>query len=734
MKKFTIPFSQTIISILSLYFLISTLFFHVGCNRKDDLKDKMLTALIVQSVIPKVDGIEFEHLTLPVKQEDFFTVRVSPRARIRYNNGTYSKYFNLEYKTLYRTGDTDIYQNTVGAIKDRNGNNILESDGSARISVQPDGNTIFLRNGKFHLMTHFENYPGVIYTTELARQGDGSYHPKRFQHVDFSSIGGTAFLCAASQSPWDTHLAGEEDYIFDSYYYDSTVTALFGSHVKLLHVSRAPCSSVEPWTCEQWSNMRSYTGVDYTQLNPYNYGYILEVSADNNANATVKRHYSMGKFTPELAVMMPDKRTAYMSDDGSFSGFYMYVSDREGDLSSGTLYMAKWTQTSPYSTNSVPEIRPATYPDGSPTVEGDTSNGGTGALTWVRLGSATDAAIKTIIDKRPTLSDIFEIGNVGGAAGAGTAAACSALGVGFKLIAAGSYDIEYRGINICLRLRHPTYGGVRSGKFATDAEVLTAAAFLETRKYGSYLGGTTEFEKEEGVVYNPDTNVLYIAMGRLRFGMDVAGGSAFGPGRVTVAGVVTDVGGDDHIQLDRNDCGAIYQVSLGSSQRDTTNNLIASNYVATEMRGILSGRRLFAGEPFADKNRCHPEYISLPDALSYHSGTLYIGEDSSSHFNNAAWAYDVRSGRLTRIMTIPPGSEITGNFAILEDGNRFNIFVNVQHPYGEEIFDGNTEQPINWGYNMYATKEAKRGYVGYIFGLPRITNTTNTSYKPDPNQ
>ena len=100
MKKFTIPFSQTIISILSLYFLISTLFFHVGCNRKDDLKDKMLTALIVQSVIPKVDGIEFEHLTLPVKQEDFFTVRVSPRARIRYNNGTYSKYFNLEYKTL----------------------------------------------------------------------------------------------------------------------------------------------------------------------------------------------------------------------------------------------------------------------------------------------------------------------------------------------------------------------------------------------------------------------------------------------------------------------------------------------------------------------------------------------------------------------------------------------------------------------------------------------------------
>jgi hypothetical protein len=47
-------------------------------------------------------------------------------------------------------------------------------------------------------------------------------------------------------------------------------------------------------------------------------------------------------------------------------------------------------------------------------------------------------------------------------------------------------------------------------------------------------------------------------------------------------------------------------------------------------------------------------------------------------------------------------------------------------PYGEEIFDGNTEQPINWGYNANATKDAKRGYVGYIFGLPRVSNTTNT--------
>ncbi len=724
MKQNTILYSEKLLPSFILNCLLIVLFFQIGCDRKDDSKDKMLSALIVQSVIPKVDGIEFEELQLPAKQEDFFTVRISPRARIRYNNGTYSKYFNLEYKTLYRTGDTDIYQNTVGAIKDKNGNNILEADGSTRISVQPDGNSIFLRNGKYHLMTHFENYPGVIYTTELEKKEDGSYNPKHFRFVDFSTIDGSAFLCAASHTAWDTHLAGEEDYIFDSYYYDSQVTALFGSGVKLLHISRSPCSSVEPWTCEQWSNMRSYTGVDYTQINPYNYGYLLEISAGNNAVASVTRHYSMGKFTPELAVMMPDNRTAYMSDDGSFSGFYMYVADVAGNLSSGTLYIAKWTQTSAYSINSTPAIRPTNYPDGSLTFEGDTSNGGSGALTWIRLGSATDSEIKTIIDKRPTLSDIFEIGNVGGGAGTGTQAGCVALGTGYKLIAAGAYDIEYRGINMCLRLRDGNNGTTISAKFANQAELLKAAAFLETRKYGGYLGGTTEFEKEEGVVYNPDSNVLYVAIGRIRFGMDVNNiSSSFGPS-----------GGDDHIQLDRNDCGAIYQVNLSASQTDTSGTAIGSNYVGTAMASILTGRRLFAGEFYADKNRCHPDFISLPDALSYHSGTLYIGEDSSSHFNNAAWSYDVRTKRLTRIMTIPPGSEITGNFAMLEDGDRLNIFINVQHPYGEEIFDGNTEQPINWGYNANATKDAKRGYVGYIFGLPRISNTTNTSYSPDPNQ
>jgi len=35
---------------------------------------------------------------------------------------------------------------------------------------------------------------------------------------------------------------------------------------------------------------------------------------------------------------------------------------------------------------------------------------------------------------------------------------------------------------------------------------LTFAAFLETRRYAAMLGATTEFEKEEGITYDPDRN------------------------------------------------------------------------------------------------------------------------------------------------------------------------------------------------------------------------------------
>lgn len=689
---------------MNLFNLIIILFLSVlasFCSKKET--NKTAEALMVQQMTPKPIGFDFDELSRPIKYEDFTSIRVSPRARIKYSDGTYSKYFKLEYKTLHRTGDRDELGNIIGAVRDIKGNYLTEADGTVKVSVHPDENDIFFRAGKYHLLTHFEGYPGLMYITELGKNDDGSYRSVLNRYIDFSSIGGMVFTCAGSHTEWDTHLAGEEDYIFDSYYFDPYVFNYFGSNNKLLHISRAPCTVLEPWTCEQWELMRLYTGLNYpanstnvnvpvdnNSINNYNYGYITEVQIDNKLQTVSKKHYVMGKYTPETALVMPDKKTAYMTDDGSFGGFYMFIANTPGDLSAGTLYMMKWNQTSPKSSE-----------------KGDTSNGGVADITWYRLGSSTDDEVKSIIDKRPLLSDIFEISNV-----RSDNTTCKAVGAGYKLITAGAYDFEYRGINICLRLRDGSNGTTISSKFSGAEEVKKAAAFLETRKYGAYLGATSEFEKEEGLRYNADNNVVYIAMGRLRFGMqDLSASGALGP-----------IGGDDHVQLDRNDCGAIYEMKLGSNQKDTNGNSIPSDYVGTRWAGLVVGKRLRPGDQFADKNRCHPDFISLPDAINYFNGTLFIGEDSSSHFNNTVWAYDIATKKLTRIMTIPTGAEVSGGFVPLEDENRLNIFVNVQHPLGDEAFDGNTEQPVNWSYINNASKDDKRAYIGYISGLPRITN------------
>ena len=66
---------------------------------------------------------------------------------------------------------------------------------------------------------------------------------------------------------------------------------------------------------------------------------------------------------------------------------FMYVADKEKDLSAGTLYAAKFIQTG-------------------------TENGGSGNLEWINLGHSTDDEIKALIDSGIKFNDIFETSDV----------------------------------------------------------------------------------------------------------------------------------------------------------------------------------------------------------------------------------------------------------------------------------------------------------------------------------
>jgi hypothetical protein len=111
--------------------------------------------------------------------------------------------------------------------------------------------------------------------------------------------------------------------------------------------------------------MTAYLG---KQANPYDYGYPVELIPDNNGESVgtkVVKHYSMGRLSYEMSVIMKDNKTAYSGDDGTAVVLSKFVADEPGKLSAGTLYAGKISQ------------------------EKDESL----AIKWLELGRSTDAKV-----------------------------------------------------------------------------------------------------------------------------------------------------------------------------------------------------------------------------------------------------------------------------------------------------------------------------------------------------
>jgi len=134
---------------------------------------------------------------------------------------------------------------------------------------------------------------------------------------------------------------------------------------------------------------------------------------------------------------------------------------------------------------------------------------GAGTLEWIRLGHATDAGIKALIDAGTKSTDIFDIAletaagvlpvAVPGVVGTGIAGAVTAadmVNAGYKRVF-NYYHRHTKGKAEWLRLRP----GMNQ-----------AAAFLETRRYAVYLGATSEWTKMEGVAMNAANKKVYIAI------------------------------------------------------------------------------------------------------------------------------------------------------------------------------------------------------------------------------
>ena len=521
----------------------------------------------------------------------------------------------IDYHLLIATGDVDNGE-TFGLVKDYQDAPIKYEDDSDYLCNGTDSGTgsgldhfSFLHKGdKIYMVSQFECAPGAMYMNELEQYDDGqlALKPNTLQYVSQKEEFGGWVHCAGMTTPWQSHLGSEEyepdasDPTSDGYYNEVTLR---------------------------------YWGNDADLNNPYYYGWTPEVDVNADGTPAYTKHYSMGRFAHELAYVMPDQKTVYLSDDGSNVGLFMFVADTAGDLSAGSLYAAKWKQVSAVGL-------------------------GEAVISWIDLGHATNAEIRAVVAAKHEFSDIFD-------AETPVSAACPTAGF--------SYIKTYNGEE-CLQLKDV------DGSGSVDAEDEIIASRLETRRFAAMQGATTEFRKEEGITFNARDKILYVAMSRIQSGM-------------------TDTAGDIQLEAD-NKCGGVYSLNVG------INETIGSDYVAYNMKGLVSGTPAdYTGTSLVG-NSCDVESLAEPDNITFLEGTdiLIIGEDAGYHISDMVWSYDISKKSLTRIASTPYGSETTSPFWY-KDINGFGyLTLTTQHPFGE--VSGSYTRPD--GVDIRSTA----GYIG----------------------
>ncbi|MES2361075.1 MAG: alkaline phosphatase PhoX [Pseudomonadota bacterium] len=255
----------------------------------------------------------------------------------------------------------------------------------------------------------------------------------QYHNVDTSSVNGLWITCGASLSPWNTHLSSEE--------YEPD--APFAAQDK-----RFQAYSKHLFGAENIAN-------------PYHYGHMPEVTVNPDGSGSIKKHFNMGRLSHELVQVMPDNRTVLMGDDATNSGLFVFVADKEKDLSSGTLYVGKL----------------GTGFSIDPAAEG-------AGISWIKLGHAKSEEIEKMADTLKP-SDIMTVSKTDPADASFT-------------------KIFYNG--------NPNWIKLKPG-------MEKAAAFLETHRYAYLMGGSMGFSKMEGTTVNIRDKVAYSALQNIQDSM-----------------------------------------------------------------------------------------------------------------------------------------------------------------------------------------------------------------------
>ena len=441
---------------------------------------------------PYATAVKFNASSNPSTVAQRASIFTDATIDITYSDRTVKTAQALSFVELFRTGDTLTQPPAAGngkiiaagytrpdgvtPILDTDGKQMFSDcvDGQSLIKLANpsvpgvDGNTLFL-------VTQFEyksvNVAGAaIYgtlpcpmtiTTLEQNSQTGALSVKYQYQVPTISVHGLWITCGGSLSPWNTHLSSEE-YEPDAWLVMLRKTkgsALTSSELttwKASQVTKANASLSRFFEFSRNTLDTASTPEANTTANPYHYGHLPEVTVHPDGTGSIQKHYCLGRISRELVEVMPDNKTVLMGDDYTGGALFMFIANTAGDLSAGTLYGAKMTQTS-------------------------ADSGGTFTLRWVKLGSASSKEIKALADSLSP-KDILDVRFTDPSDSAYTKLALDGWG--------------YQWVKV-------------------QPAQAKAAAFLETHRYAAIAGVTMELTKLEGVAVNAKDKLAYFAMSRI---------------------------------------------------------------------------------------------------------------------------------------------------------------------------------------------------------------------------
>jgi len=393
----------------------------------------------------------------PSKKNEGIAVPVTPLNKERFICIDKMKIGDREYaakcnKLLIEDSITENNGEIFGLLKDFDDRPILLNSKpyicNGKKNIIGEGleySSIIRQNNKLYLISQFDCAIGAIYLNELEQTSNGrlSVKPNSMRFISQRDEFGGYRHKSGSITPWQSYL-GSEGFAPDAYIVEQksnrTDLEVIDGIVKDIYYEQTAL----------------YWGGDITKSNPYFYGWANEIIIDANEVPHFRKHYSMGRYSHHGAIVMPDRKTVYLTDNSQNGALFMFIADKKDDLSAGTLYAPK---------ESVSQDLNQTFIK----------------FNWINLGHTSNRTMKLEISKKINFSDLFAIspGN--------SDMECPSDFIPFV----GSLGFE------CLKKKN-----------SISETVLSR---LETKRYSALKGADFNFINPKGLTYDSERNRIYIA-------------------------------------------------------------------------------------------------------------------------------------------------------------------------------------------------------------------------------